>query len=927
MKINILLLTLLVIASQYVSATRFKQQVIAILQDEEMILKAARFLQTKQGTDTISHYVVKWNPETMTFKQVKWNENKKIYEIIDDPSPIPIGGPNDVMMWADTRIQVIGHGDFSGLSKEVTFGGASPSQIIDRVTALSMGENIGRISVVGCTRNADIAEEQAQMPQDHPGYKLTEKFMTRLKAKKLTKTEVSVRSALVRVDHNGRKLTGRLYTITHRSQEVEIGIEWSHKKSSDKYIGSFEGSEIRIQTEDVKTPVETYNFGILPPDTEVHITPVENAKISYKISDAQAFSWVDQIAGNTYNNIAQGSRADEQIRKVQFLNGRGLVGNQRVKEIRNIQDLLSEMRYYGDIGPTGARPGNEPTSGPITEANHNAVCYRFGDWVLRMNLENFYVRVEGVIVSDTDSQVRKEQVNKLLQNWNNGIPEDYRSMEKGIGNTFFEDVSSWINGEHNNIGLQLENAYNAQSGTAIFLSESIRSFQNHFSNMMYLDLAHNGYLKKEFLFSSHPMAQGGTWQFRYEGQHPRAGKLMTGIDMLRAVQNKNINQAANRRERNNLKTSQKTIEGISQIAKTWLSHVENDNIIEGSRGPKPEYQTQAYANEAHSAKLSTLNRIGTTAPKSASLLRDYELREATDRLVTSTATVEPETESVNTQIRDFGAIDDASLPLKYSIALANDHAYVSDEIARAVTLKQQQTGKTYEVLPESLEYNENGNAIRFKVQEENNPSSQPEEITASIDKSKLASDELLENLQRQSEEVREPPPRSQPEGRIAKINRGLAIYGVVRGLAGSIEALENGNITQGIVAGAQSLHGLSELRGYNQKLYKAAGKYLGKALQKGVNRASESVATIAGEDAGRLVQARGGEIISTVGEVGEFLEDVPIVGTAFGIYNIYEDFQQHSTIGYIDGALDIAITGLALLGPEVEPVVLALTVI
>jgi len=67
-----------------------------------------------------------------------------------------------------------------------------------------------------------------------------------------------------------------------------------------------------------------------------------------------------------------------------------------------------------------------------------------------------------------------------------------------------------------------------------------------------------------------------------------------------------------------------------------------------------------------------------------------------------------------------------------------------------------------------------------------------------------------------------------------------------------------------------------------------------------------------------------GNTLSTVGRNGELMEDIPIIGTAFGIYNIYEDFHQHSVIGYVDGALDITITGLGFLGPETEPAILAL---
>ena len=51
------------------------------------------------------------------------------------------------------------------------------------------------------------------------------------------------------------------------------------------------------------------------------------------------------------------------------------------------------------------------------------------------------------------------------------------------------------------------------------------------------------------------------------------------------------------------------------------------------------------------------------------------------------------------------------------------------------------------------------------------------------------------------------------------------------------------------------------------------------------------------------------------------------MGTAFGIYYIYEDIQRHTVIGYVDAGLDSLITVLGFLGPEAEPFVIALTII
>ncbi len=91
--------------------------------------------------------------------------------------------------------------------------------------------------------------------------------------------------------------------------------------------------------------------------------------------------------------------------------------------------------------------------------------------------------------------------------------------------------------------------------------------------------------------------------------------------------------------------------------------------------------------------------------------------------------------------------------------------------------------------------------------------------------------------------------------------------------------------------------------------------------QEPVEQLSESATATEGEE---MVET---ELTSVIGKVNlEFLEGIPIIGTAFGIFTIVEDFMQQTTLGYIDAGFDIVITCLTLLGPKVEPAVIAFTV-
>ena len=870
-------------------ASKYNQQVIAILEDDPTIQKAGHFLYKKHDTTS---YVVKWNKNSQMFEQVEWNEQTELHEPIQSQDPLPIA-PD---MWPKTRIQAVGHGDIN--SGTATIAGFSAESLTETlINGLSMTD-VGRISIVGCTRRTELGSAPRT-----PGYIYD--VLNKLKQLGRTRTEVSLRSALVSVDQSGRKLTGELVLLDGRNTP-EVGIEWSRKNPSNKWIGKFTPGTRRYNIEKSQATatspgdIESHFFGILPKDSDLYVSTYDQAAASppttYKIDDASAFEWVDRVAGNAYMNIPQG-RAPEVSQQVQFLTGSQTVRNVQVKEINSMNDLLKELRYYGEAGPA---------------PRYSNVYYRFGDWVLSMDQRDFYASVEGIITSPTDSAEKTAKVTELKNLWatfpDKRIPEDYPTMQPRTGANFLQEVNKWISGQHNGIGLNLENAYNAQCGMAMFLSESIRSFQNHISNMMSLDLFHNKYLSKEYFFRTHPMGRGRTWQIK-----------KTGLEMLRDADGRGRRLS----DHLNQRAFDETLRRISRISKSWLSHIHGAELS-GSRNPPPDTTPQQYTGQAGQGDvLSTVEDIGSVTPGSKQYLRGYELTEATDRLL-STMITEPETESVDTQIDDFSTTEDISSPLRASMAMANDHAYVSDLINKQVQLKEQQTGKQYEVLPDSVELGQNDDSVRFRIREKTNPSRAPEEVSTMIDKTKLTSKALLEDLQSKANELQQP---GNPEGKVSRINRGLAIYGVVRGLAGSISAFENGNVTQGAIGLAQSLHGIGELSGLNRAVYKAAGNYLGKVLRNQVKSVSTSVSTIAGEDAGNLVKSAGGEILSTVGEVGDFLEDVPIVGTAFGIYNIYEDFQQHSTLGYIDAGLDIAITGLSLLGPEAEPVVLALTII
>ena len=827
----------------------YEQQVVLILEDDLTIQKAGRLLY--QEYDTRSH-VRKWNKATQMLETVEWNMDMGKYEAeqnLDQALPI---GPQKSFSWSDTIVVVL------GLSEEqsMTISGFSAEDLAVIITeGLSRGD-VGYIRIITSPLTSLYLNQ----------------FMDKLKQLHRLNTTASLSSAMFMVDHSGRELSGEI--LLDLNQTV---VEW-RPKSCNMKIGYFAGASYQIEQRaisDGNPLMKPPPFGILPGGAEVHVTNYQSSanRPTFRVMDNTSFEWVDEIAQQTYQDTPQG-RAPFFVRQVQFLSGSQGVHEMLVFEFESIVDFLKELRYYGD-------------KGPASSVTH--VYYRFGDWVLGMNEMNFSVSVEGIIITPTDSNQKTAQVESNLRQWQT-IPDSYPSMQPNTSSSFFEDVTLWIRGDHSGIGLELGTAYNAQCGVAMFLSESIWSFHVHITNMMSLDLAQHGYLTKEYFYDSHPMARAGTWQGQGTGlktlqdRQARSGSLpdQEAQGMLDDI-----------------------VLRVSRISNSWLSHVDDASVM-GSRSPPPA--SNAATGKSHLATvLSAVEDIGSTTPWSHDYLRDFELNESNIRLLSQNIS-EPEIGAIHTQIQDFSDIDSKSLSLQASMALISDHDYVSNLISKELHQKEQQTGKKYEVVPDSIVVDENSDIVKFFVRELANVSSELEQINTTIDQSKLQSKALLEKLLSLSN-------KTKPINALLK--KGESITNSILGIVSSIHELEDGHTLKGAYDLAKNAYKFGDITGIN----KAAAKFLGKALKKLADKAGESAVT-------SVVKKSEGKVLSLVGEFKKLKATfAPIIGTLFDVYNIYEDFNRHSTLGYINGVFDIATTVLSFLGPEAEPFAAALAII
>ena len=172
----------------------------------------------------------------------------------------------------------------------------------------------------------------------------------------------------------------------------------------------------------------------------------------------------------------------------------------------------------------------------------------------------------------------------------------------------------------------------------------------------------------------------------------------------------------------------------------------------------------------------------------------------------------------------------------------------------------------------------------------------------------------------------------------AKINKGLAVHGLLFSVLGAADYFNKGDYVRGSISLTQAAHTFGGLTGLNEIVSKlgkhvlsSAAKSLAKGLnfERGLERFSSKV---------ERFMEKG---------VGKLLGDIPGVGLAFDVYFIEQDIEQLADLDFsdpddvalvplrvVDLALDVSTTALNLVGtfcPEAEvitePVVIVLSII
>ncbi|XP_078503347.1 uncharacterized protein LOC144762094 [Lissotriton helveticus] len=146
----------------------------------------------------------------------------------------------------------------------------------------------------------------------------------------------------------------------------------------------------------------------------------------------------------------------------------------------------------------------------------------------------------------------------------------------------------------------------------------------------------------------------------------------------------------------------------------------------------------------------------------------------------------------------------------------------------------------------------------------------------------------------------------------SKINHGLGIYGTLMGFQAANQMFSQGRDWEGGVMVAQGVHGVTELSGVNA----VVNDFISSTSKQAVAKISEKLEGVAAA-----------KFTNSLSSIGKAAKSIPVLSVAFTTFNIYEDIKQDSAIGFVDAALDGTILVASLVGPEMLPVTVALTII
>ena len=499
-----------------VSSFKPDEEIIAILEDDAVLDLAAHYLQGKYELYECDTQVVKLLPDPHTptgksFQVVKWDAKTERFISHGATKQLNIDTHG-----VKSRIRVIGHGRKSGGT--VTMGDLAHDKLANVLATLvdPVTKKVDRISMLGCSLFGD---QQKSGKFTMQGNKFPIKVLEALRNRGI-QTQVSARTGLVGVHKCGRKVYGR---------NICDKVVWSVTEGTIKkaFLQFTETNQLKSTFVSVKSKNVYRPPKPLPKNKQTNKVPVTQKYIDIEYSGGHqvpyyatltnddVFKVLEVSAENIfYRNVIVPNDWDSKItkqRKVKMIDG--TVKDLPVRELNGVEDLMKEIKYWGELG--FKYPSTDKAGTPMV---NRVVYHRFGKFVLSLKVQSetntwyqlqpFYCNLVGIIGSDSDDPLPHIRSTR------------YSTIQKRTNEEFFPDVIRFLSGDNENIKTGTGNAYNAVVAMAMLLSESIRDWRQHIINVLMFDLYHNLPVEKfgrNIFFYLEPMARGAAGPARYSG--------------------------------------------------------------------------------------------------------------------------------------------------------------------------------------------------------------------------------------------------------------------------------------------------------------------------------------------------------------------------------------------------------------------------
>ncbi|CAL8280752.1 unnamed protein product, partial [Gadus morhua 'NCC'] len=826
--------------------THYDHQQILVMEDDPVVRKAANLLYDK-------HPAV-----------------SSVYTLDDHHKPKLIHGDAEPLS-ADSRLVLVGHGrkDNEGGTTVAGYNTKEVAEIIGET--YRRGDEIKTVSVVACDVGSDQTFIETLMKELHEIHVVT---------------ELHLRNTELQVSHTGKKIGAEI---------SPNGLEWRHKDDSQKVVATFDSNGnvvIREQRGNSGKAVFTsernsmgkrltkyrQNWPTAPKDFIHQEAIQENVKQSS--IELQALAWalfynpkttiqkfeISELTTNEYiigeaNNLEMKWLSRDRISQMSFY------------DIKSGKDMLSIIRHYAKTGEDGLS------------------YLMLNDFIYKVDPKTLYVYPIGKKLdnNEKDNSVEIENIKDCIKGQLGN--EMYPDIRKNIFNNlplekqeavkvrYVEYVRDTLRGEQTKQTLTLtERAWFNYYVTASVISESARNFRTFPQVLMALDMFENGdnNVKQhglDFFFENHPMARGFSWidpssrGFMGSSSHKGSSKQISNKGLLKHLK-KLIS-----REDSNFKAWLKLTDN-NVIANRIFDIAEQNSVLDEAQ-KKTSFEDYSQFKTAVEQQLQTSSPVNPERPQTSGSLGGSEDGDVT--------------------LQDLHRASESETSLKLASYYSRTSASFAKQIHDQLTIKYGKDLAGLHVKQDSAKMEDGTFTCQLLSADVNDG---PIDFNVELHADSLQhNDKMLKSIEEAVHEMEMPVSSHHGSKSVERASTAVATLGLMLGMRGAVKAFNQGNIKDGVIGAAQTLHGVT-------------GMTMGF-----VGRQAEFLEGRIAKSAGKLMGSSSMKRAMMV---------LPVVGIGFGIYNVEEDFKRKDALGLVDGVLDLDMVILdvvEIVVPELAPLI------